>query len=195
MTMYNSQPYDRTTPRPDTAAANQCRTGRRAYRTPCDWFGFASLDLLRQSGETLAGRISHLELTPFTVLEVKDVASTDLLWVRGGFPGSYLARTDEASARWREDFVRTYLERDIPQLGPRVPVETLRRCWTMLAHNHGGLLNVSQLARNVGIQGPALTSCPESSARACRRCLPHDHAIVGAGHRTHSGGASTTRQP
>jgi uncharacterized protein len=115
--------------------------------------GSASLDLLRQSGETLAGRISHLELTPFTVLEVEDAASADLLWVRGGFPDSYLARSDEASARWREDFIRTYLERDIPQLGPRLPVETLRRFWTMLAHNQGGLLNVSQLARNVGIDG------------------------------------------
>lgn len=115
--------------------------------------GPASLDLLRQSGETLAGRISHLELTPFTVLEVEDVASPDVLWVRGGFPDSYLARSDEASARWREDFIRTYLERDIPQLGPRVSVETLRRFWTMLAHNQGGLLNVSQLARNVGIDG------------------------------------------
>jgi uncharacterized protein len=115
--------------------------------------GSASLDLLRQSGETLAGRISHLELTPFTVLEVEDATSTDVLWVRGGFPDSYLARSDELSARWREDFIRTYLERDIPQLGPRVPVETLRRFWTMLAHNQGGLLNVSQLARNVGIDG------------------------------------------
>jgi uncharacterized protein len=115
--------------------------------------GSGSLDLLRQSGETLAGRISHLELTPFTVLEVADVASTDPLWVRGGFPDSHLARSDEVSARWREDFIRTYLERDIPQLGPRLPVETLRRFWTMLAHNQGGLLNVSQLARNVGIDG------------------------------------------
>jgi predicted AAA+ superfamily ATPase len=115
--------------------------------------GSASLDLLRQSGETLAGRMSHLELTPFTVLEGEDAASTDRLWLRGGFPDSFLARSDEASARWREDFIRTYLERDIPQLGPRVPVETLRRFWTMLAHNQGGLLNVSQLARNVGIDG------------------------------------------
>lgn len=91
--------------------------------------GSASLELLRQSGETLAGRISHLELTPFTVLEVDDVASTDRLWARGGFPDSYLARSDEVSVRWREDFIRTYLERVIPQLGPRVAVETLRRFW------------------------------------------------------------------
>jgi uncharacterized protein len=130
------------------------RGRRRGYRSGLYLvLGSASLDLLRQSGETLAGRISHLELTPFTVLEVEDAASTDLLWVRGGFPDSYLAGSDEASARWREDFIRTYLERDIPQLGPRVPVETLRRFWTMLAHNQGGLLNVSQLARNVGIDG------------------------------------------
>lgn len=110
--------------------------------------GSGSLDLLRQSGETLAGRISYMELTPFTVLEVPDA---DRLWLRGGFPESYLASDDHLSRRWREDFIRTYLERDIPQLGPRIAGETLRRFWTMLAHHQGGFLNVAQLARNVGV--------------------------------------------
>lgn len=115
--------------------------------------GSASLDLLRQSGESLAGRISHLELSPFSVLEVPAAAPPDRLWLRGGFPESYLAEDDAISRRWREDFIRTYLERDIPQMGPRVAAETLRRLWTMLAHHQGGLLNVAQLARNVGVDG------------------------------------------
>lgn len=115
--------------------------------------GSASLDLLRQSGESLAGRISHLELTPFSVLEVPPAWPADHLWLRGGFPESYLAQDDAISGRWREDFIRTYLERDIPQLGPRVAAETLRRLWTMLAHHQAGVLNVAQLARNVGVDG------------------------------------------
>src|SRR5688572_10685758 len=113
--------------------------------------GSASLDLLRQSGETLAGRISYLELTPFSVLETQALHPQDRLWLRGGFPDSYLASSDDVSGRWREDFIRTYLERDIPQLGARIAAETLRRFWTMLAHNQGGLLNIAQLARNVGV--------------------------------------------
>lgn len=115
--------------------------------------GSGSLDLQRQSGETLAGRVSYLELGPFSVLEASDPVPHDRLWLRGGFPESYLAESDGASLRWREDFIRSYLERDIPQLGPRLPAETLRRFWTMLAHHQGGLLNVAQLARNVGMDG------------------------------------------
>ncbi len=114
--------------------------------------GSASIDLLRQSGETLAGRIAYVELSPFNVLEV-DGDGRDKLWIRGGFPDSFLAETDEASAIWRENFIRTYLERDIPQLGPRVPAETLRRFWTMLAHVQGGTLNAAQLARGLGVDG------------------------------------------
>ena len=116
--------------------------------------GSASLKLLRQSGETLAGRVSYLELGPLDVMEVEGrEASADRLWVRGGFPDSFLAASDQESLRWRQDFIRTYLERDIPQLGPRIAAETLRRLWVMLAHHQGGLLNVSQLARNLGISG------------------------------------------
>lgn len=114
--------------------------------------GSASLDLLAQSGETLAGRIAFAELTPFDVTEVGS-EEVDRLWVRGGFPESFLAGGEEASLRWRRDFIRTYLERDIPQLGPRIPAETLRRLWTMLAHNQGGLLNAANIARGLGVSG------------------------------------------
>ncbi len=114
--------------------------------------GSASVDLLRQSGESLAGRIAYIELGPFDVLEV-DGAQRDRLWIRGGFPDSFLAATDKASAIWRENFIRTYLERDIPQLGPRIPAETLRRFWTMLAHVQGSTLNAAQLARALGVDG------------------------------------------
>ncbi|MFA7241764.1 MAG: ATP-binding protein [Sulfuricellaceae bacterium] len=124
------------------------RNGRRAGLYLL--LGSASLDLLKQSGETLAGRIAYLELTPFTVLETPAISS-DELWVRGGFPESLLASNAARSMRWRQDFIRTYLERDIPQFGPRIAVATLRRFWGMLAHHQGGLLNVAQFARNLGV--------------------------------------------
>lgn len=114
--------------------------------------GSAAIELLAQSGETLAGRVAFVELTPFDLTEVGESRCDDL-WVRGGFPPSFLAPGSEASLRWRTDFIRTYLERDIPQLGPRVPAETLRRLWTMLAHNQGGLLNAAQIARGLGVTG------------------------------------------
>ena len=114
--------------------------------------GSASIDLLRQSGESLAGRIAYVELEPLNVLEV-DGDAREKLWIRGGFPDSFLAEGDQAGAVWRENFVRTYLERDIPQLGPRVPAETLRRFWTMLAHLQGGTLNAAQLARGLAVDG------------------------------------------
>lgn len=114
--------------------------------------GSAALDLLRQSGETLAGRVSYLALDPFDVLEVGDTPTAlDRLWLRGGFPESFLAPDDLTSFRWREDFLRSYLERDIPQFGRRIAADRLRRLWTMLAHLQGGLLNVAQLARNLGV--------------------------------------------
>ena len=115
--------------------------------------GPASIDLLRQSGESLAGRVSYLELHPLSAREV-DESETLSLWNRGGFPESFLAPDDDESARWRKDFIRTYLERDIPQLGPRIPAQTLRRFWTMLAHRQGGLLNTSELARGLDVAGP-----------------------------------------
>jgi len=112
--------------------------------------GSASMELLRQSGESLAGRIAYVELPGFSVLEVEE---QDRLWLRGGFPESYLAVNDRRSMTWRENFIRTYLERDIPQLGPRIPAETLRRFWTMLAHAQGGMLNAAQLARGLAVSG------------------------------------------
>ena len=117
--------------------------------------GSASIDLLQQSGESLAGRISYLELGPLDALEVP-VGTTDILWARDGFPASFLASTDANSFRWRQDFIRTYLERDISQFGPRVPAETLRRLWTMLAHNQSELLNASNLARALGVDGKTI---------------------------------------
>lgn len=119
--------------------------------------GSASMDLLKQSGESLAGRIAYLELTPIHGLEV---APDDLnrLWVRGGFPDSLLAGTDSISQRWRIDFIRTYLERDIPLLGPRIAAETLRRFWTMLAHHQSALLNAAELARSLGVDGKTVAT-------------------------------------
>lgn len=117
--------------------------------------GSAAIDLMAQSGETLAGRIAFVELTPFDVTEV-GAERLDRLWIRGGFPDSFLAADDRIGLRWREDFIRTYLERDIPQLGPRIPAEMLRRLWTMFAHHQGGLLNAAQLARSLGVSGTTI---------------------------------------
>ena len=128
---------------------DQARRSGRAYGQYL-LLGSASLDVLQQSGETLAGRIAYLELGPLNVLETGQSAM-DELWLRGGFPPSLTAPSDARSLRWRDNFIRTYLERDIPQFGPRIAAETLRRFWTMLAHHQGGLLNVAQLARNLGV--------------------------------------------
>ena len=117
--------------------------------------GSASLDLLKQSSESLAGRLASLELTPLLAEEVQ--AKLDPLWIRGGFPDSFLAPSEDASFQWRLSFIRTYLERDIPTLGPRVPAETLRRFWTMLSHAQGTLLNHSVLAGSLGISGQTIT--------------------------------------
>lgn len=114
--------------------------------------GSASIELLKQSSESLAGRIAYLELGPVDITEVSS-AQAETLWVRGGFPRSFLAKSDEASASWREAFITTYLERDIPQLGPRIPATTLRRFWTMLAHRQGALLNAAELARALAVDG------------------------------------------
>jgi uncharacterized protein len=114
--------------------------------------GSAAMDLLRQSGESLAGRISYLELGPFDALEVAPSA-TETLWVRGGFPLSFLAEDDAVSMEWRRNFIRTYLERDVPQFGSRIAAETLRRFWTMLAHNQAQILNAANLARGLGVDG------------------------------------------
>ncbi len=116
--------------------------------------GSAALDLLRQSSESLAGRISFLELMPFQpqeVLPVEGVEAADKLWLRGGFPDSFLAESDGESSRWRAAFIRSYLERDIPQFGVRVPAGTIERFWTMLAHTQGGLFNGQRIAQSLGV--------------------------------------------
>jgi uncharacterized protein len=114
--------------------------------------GSASGDLLQQSGESLAGRVSYLELTPLLAaeLQVTELAALQTLWLRGGFPLSCLAQNDEASYTWRQDFIRTFLQRDLPGMGVRVPAETLRRFWQMLAHLQGQLFNASQLGVSLG---------------------------------------------
>ena len=134
-------------------------TGRRRGRGKGRFLvlGSASIDLLKQSSESLAGRIRYLELAGLDATEAgRD--RLDALWLRGGFPESLLADSDAASLRWRRDFIRTYLERDIPQLGPRIPAETLRRLWTMLAHQQGGLHNAAALARALAVDGKTVAS-------------------------------------
>ena len=111
--------------------------------------GSASRELVQQSSESLAGRISYLELTPFQLEEVKkDELPT--LWLQGGFPRSFLADT-QASYEWRKDFIRTFLERDIPQLGFNIPARSMERLWRMCAHNHGQLLNASNIGSSLGV--------------------------------------------
>lgn len=120
--------------------------------------GSASMDLLRQSGESLAGRISYVHLGPLSVLEVEDRrADRERLWLRGGFPDSYLAASDRVSLAWRRDFIRTYLERDVAAFGPRVPAAALERLWTMLAHNQGAILNASWLAQALEVSAQSVT--------------------------------------
>lgn len=120
--------------------------------------GSASMDLLRQSGESLAGRIAYVDMGPFDIREIGDTpADLNALWVRGGFPDSYLTANERASLAWRKDFIRTYLEREIPQFGPRIPAQTLERLWTMLAHNQGALLNASNLAAALSISSQTVT--------------------------------------
>ena len=114
--------------------------------------GSASVVLLRQTGETLAGRVGTLELGPFDVREIGH-EQAEWVWTRGGFPRSFLASSDRESAIWRANFISTYLERDIPMLGPRIPAETLRRFWTMLAHAQGSLWNAAPLARGLALDG------------------------------------------
>lgn len=132
---------------------------RRGHRTGRFLLlGSASIDLLRQSGESLAGRIAYVDMGPFDVLEVGDEpAARNRLWVRGGFPDSFQAADDAESLALRTDFIRTYLERDVPMFGPRLPAETLERLWTMLAHGQGSLLNASRLAAGLAVSAQTVT--------------------------------------
>jgi len=117
--------------------------------------GSASPQLVKGASESLAGRVGFVDLAGFTLAEV-GVDQVSTRWIRGGFPRSFLADDDRSSMGWREDFVRTFLERDIPQLGITVPAETLRRFWTMVAHYHGRIWNAAEFARSLGAsQGTA----------------------------------------
>lgn len=158
--------------------------------------GSAAPELMRQSSETLAGRVEFLELSPLSLEEITTAAKTpatpptiptphtfplyNTLWLRGGFPNSYLSASDSASARWREAFVRSYLERDIPQLGIRVPAATLRRFWQMLAHHHGQLWNATSIAGSLGLTAPTVRHYLDilESTFMVRVLQPH-HANLG----------------
>ena len=136
-------------------------SGRRKQKSKGRFLllGSASMDLLKQSGESLAGRIEYVEMTPLTCREVLPTTEAlQNLWIRGGFPDSYLAASDDDSYAYRENFIRTYLERDVPQFGPRIPAETLERLWVMLAHNQGGMLNASKLAGSLAVSGHTVTN-------------------------------------
>ncbi|MFH1761699.1 MAG: ATP-binding protein [bacterium] len=120
--------------------------------------GSASPDLLKQSSESLAGRISYIELTPFLLGELSKTVKRENLWLRGGFPRSTLSRDNEISIQWRCDFIRTFLERDIPGFGFRTPAIQLRRFWQMCAHCHGSLLNLSRLGNSLNVSHHTIKS-------------------------------------
>jgi hypothetical protein len=136
--------------RPDLFPVLRVLADRRPVPARFLVLGSASPELLRQSSESLAGRIHYHELTPFG-LDETGAAQAPRLWLRGGFPRAYLARSDAQSAAWRRDFIGTYLERDIPQLGSRLAAETLHRFWSMLAHYHGQIWSSSEFARSFGM--------------------------------------------
>jgi predicted AAA+ superfamily ATPase len=119
--------------------------------------GSSSPSLARQSAESLAGRVEYLELVPLNLVELgSKEAAFPRLWYRGGYPLSYLEKTDERSMRWRQAFIQTHLERDIPNFGVRVPAAMLRRFWEMLAHSHGQLWNASKIAASLGVSPPTV---------------------------------------
>ena len=119
--------------------------------------GSAALDLMRQSSETLAGRVAYLDIAPINIGEAIPSGITDAtLWLRGGFPDSLLAPNDTQSLNWRRDFIRSYLERDVPMFAPRLPAETIGRLWTMLAHQQGSVLNQARIAGALGVANPTV---------------------------------------
>lgn len=146
--------------------------------------GSASGALLKQGSESLAGRLALLELGPFQACELgvqpQELDTLQRLWARGGFPLSWLAKDDASSMAWREAFITTYLEREIPQMGPRIPATTLRRLWTMLAHQQGALLNQAQLAGSLAVSGQTVARYVDLLAdlKLVRRLTPW-HGNVG----------------
>ncbi|MEL6258372.1 MAG: ATP-binding protein [Pseudomonadota bacterium] len=143
--------------------------------------GSASIDLLKQSGESLAGRIAYVTMDPLHLSEVgTSREDQDRLWLRGGFPDAYLAEHDEDSFKLRRDFIRTYLERDIPMFGPRVPATTMERMWMMLSNLQGSLLNASNLARSLDISAQSVTRYIDLLCDLLLvRRLPPYHANIG----------------
>ena len=126
------------------------RTGRRHGQFLL--LGSAAIDLMKQASESLAGRVAWLDILPLSALETASAGiAIDRVWVRGGFPDSLLARSDRASLRWRGDFVRSYLERDVPMFAPRIPAEMIGRLWSMLANGQGSLLSQARLASSLGV--------------------------------------------
>jgi uncharacterized protein len=139
------------------------RRRKKGFRS-CQFLilGSASLELIRQSSESLAGRIAYEELPGFTILEVGDEGKNlEKLWLRGGFPDSFLASSDKASMTWRQNFITTYLERDIPQIVQFVPANRLRRLWTMLAHEQGQMINFSKFGASLDLSSPTVKSYVE----------------------------------
>ncbi len=136
------------------------RKRKKGFRS-CQFLilGSASLELIRQSSESLAGRIAYEELGGFTILEVEN--NLEKLWLRGGFPDSFLASSDKSSMTWRQNFITTYLERDIPQIAQFVPTNRLRRLWTMLAHEQGQLINFSKFGASLDLSSPTVKSYVE----------------------------------
>jgi len=133
------------------ALVDQKRTGGRFLI-----LGSASPEMIKHASESLAGRIVYHELSPFTLTET-GMKPTERLWLRGGYPSSFLSKSDDESFVWRESFIRTYLEMDLPQLGIRVPAPQIRRFWTMLAHVHGQLWNASREPRHYSADGQTLS--------------------------------------
>jgi hypothetical protein len=120
--------------------------------------GSASLELVGAASESLAGRLAYVDLTSITPAEAKSSSiSQEQTWLRGGFPNSLLANSDRQSLQWRESFIRSFLDRDIPMFAPRLPVETLSRLWQMVAHNSGGILNAATLTTSLGVSGPTVS--------------------------------------
>lgn len=155
--------------------------GRRLGRRSGQFLllGSASIELLKQSGESLAGRIAYLELAPLDVSEIV-ADEVDKLWIRGGYPESFLAPSGALSVTWRTNFIHTYLERDVPQFGYRIPAEKLRRFWTMLAHSQGNLLNAVRLAQAIAVESKAVARYLDLLVDLLLvRRLPPFHANVG----------------
>jgi predicted AAA+ superfamily ATPase len=136
--------------RPELFPVLRVLADRKPVRTRFLVLGSAAPDLLRQSSESLAGRIAYYELPGLAVSEV-GLEHADRLWVRGGFPKAFLARSDRESMEWRQAFIRTFLERDLPALGVNIAADTMRRFWSMLAHHHAQLWNASEIGRSFGV--------------------------------------------